>query len=309
MKTTTEFKDPYGKSLHLITWMPNQKPVASVQILHGMAEHAERYNLFANALNKRGFVVYAHDHRGHGHTDSHQLGFIAESNGFSLMVENIKHIHEFIREQFHDIPIIMFGHSMGSFLLQRFFQVYDVEPDGIIYSGSSGKPPLMLHIGSILSSFLKWLYGAEAKSPLLERLSFGAYNKEFKPNRTYFDWLSRDNEMVDLYIDDPLCGFTCSTSFYHQLFNGLLTLHSQRTFADHNKNIPVLIVSGDNDPVSDMGKGIKNLEHLIRSSGVSSVDVQLYPGGRHEMLNETNRSEVIASVIDWIEYQIKSKRE
>ncbi|MCC5942266.1 MAG: alpha/beta hydrolase [Balneolaceae bacterium] len=306
MKSSSALKDSTGKSLYLYTWTPPRKPVAAVQIIHGMAEHAGRYNQFANFLTKSGYVVIAHDHRGHGKTDPDQLGFVEEEKGFELLTENVHDVYQHLKETYPDLPVIMLGHSMGSFLLQRLLQTSEVHPDGIIYSGSNGKPPFTLHAGILISSILKKVFGADAKSPLLEKLSFGAYNKTFKPNRTEFDWLSRDNEMVDLYIDDPLCGFTCTTSFYYQLFTGIKAIHSHKPFADHSKEIPILVLSGDHDPVSNMGKGIKNLEKTIRNSGIHELDVQLYPGGRHEMLNETNREEVMVTILEWIHSKVNA---
>ncbi|TVR17971.1 MAG: alpha/beta hydrolase [Balneolaceae bacterium] len=300
MSETSLLTDFEGKSLYLHTWQPEQVPVGVIQILHGMAEHAGRYNMFANRLTGNGYAVYAHDHRGHGKTDPDQLGFISEQGGFDLLVQNVEDVNNHIKRVHPDIPIAMFGHSMGSFLVQRFLQKSSFTPDAVIYSGSNGKPPVILNAGILIASLLIKLFGPEAKSPLLEKMSFGAYNKTFKPNRTEFDWLSRDNKMVDLYIDDPLCGFTCTTSFYHQLFTGIKAIHSHKPFSDHSKEIPILILSGDHDPVSNMGKGIKSLEKSIRSSGVNNLDVQIYPGGRHELLNETNREVVMDFMINWI---------
>lgn len=300
MPETSFITDSEGKKLHLYTWQPNQEAIGVIQILHGMAEHAGRYNKFAKKLAGNGYVVYAHDHRGHGKTDPDQLGFISEKGGFDLLVKNVEDVTNHIKKEHPELPIVMFGHSMGSFLLQRFLQKSSFSPVAVVYSGSNGKPPVILNAGILIASILKKLFGPEAKSPLLEKMSFGAYNKKFKPNRTEFDWLSRDNSMVDLYIDDPLCGFTCSTSFYHQLFTGLKKLHSHKPFADHAKDIPILVVSGDADPVSEMGKGIKSLEKCIRKSGVTDLEVKVYPGGRHEMLNEINRDEVMDFIINWI---------
>ena len=300
MPETSFITDSEGKKLHLYTWQPNQEAVGVVQILHGMAEHAGRYNKFAKKLAGNGYVVYAHDHRGHGKTDPDQLGFISEQGGFGLLVQNVEDITNHIKKEHPELLVVMFGHSMGSFLLQRFLQKSSFSPDAVVYSGSNGKPPAILNVGILIASILKKLFGPQAKSPLLEKMSFGAYNKKFKPNRTDFDWLSRDNSMVDLYIDDPLCGFTCCTSFYHQLFTGLKKLHSHKPFADHAKDIPILVVSGDADPVSEMGKGIKSLEKCIRKSGVIDLEVKVYHGGRHEMLNEINRDEVMDFIINWI---------
>lgn len=308
MKSYFKITDSTGKSLHAVKWLPDGNPKAVVQILHGMAEHSERYNHFARFLTGHGYAVIAHDHRGHGKTDPEDPGFVSEENGFGVMVQNVEDVKISIQKEFPGLPLVMFGHSMGSFLLQRYMQILkNAPPACIIYTGSNGKPPFLLHSGILIASIQKKLFGPEAKSPLLNKLSFGAFNKSFKPNRTAFDWLSRDHEMVDLYIDDPYCGFICTTSFYHQFFEGLKSLHSHKPFADHAPSIPVLIASGDNDPVSGFGKGIKSLEKLIQKSGINHVEVQLYPGARHEILNETNRDEIMKNILYWIETRLNFK--
>ena len=300
MKETQPIRDHLNKNLHSVKWSTDQKPKGVVLIVHGMAEHCERYNHFAKFLNRNSYHVLAYDHRGHGKTDPEQLGFIAEQDGFHLMVKNLHDVFQTVTDEYPTLPITIFGHSMGSFIAQRFMQLYDVNPAALIYSGSTGKPPLMLHAGIIISKILQNLFGSEAKSPLLDKLSFGAYNSHFKPNRTDFDWLSRDESMVDLYIDDPYCGFTCSNSFYQQLFTGIKELHAHPIFADHDLSIPILLISGDQDPVSGMGKGFQNLEKILNKNGVKNLTSRLYPGGRHEMLNEINRDDVFNDIFNWL---------
>ena len=301
MKTSFHITDAHRKKIHILKWDPdsgNSRGV--VQIIHGLAEHAERYNHFARYLNERGFTVYAHDHRGHGKTDPNSLGYIDSNDGFHTMVKNIKDVRSAISDENPGLPLILFGHSMGSFLLQRYMQLYDHTPAGLIYSGSNGKPPASISAGMLLSRVLIKLKGKAAKSTLLHGMTFGAFNKRFKNPRTDMDWLSRDPDMVDLYIDDPYCGFVCSTSFFHHFFRGLKTLHAHRPFADHDLTVPILVVSGDSDPVSNMGKGIRDLEKRLKKSGVANVTVKLYENGRHEMLNETNRAEVMDDILQWL---------
>lgn len=301
MKTSFHITDADQKKIHLLKWVPDSGQLNGVvQIIHGLAEHSERYNHFAGFLNKNGFVVYAHDHRGHGKTDPDSLGYIDSDDGFHTMVKNIKDVRSAISDEYPGLPLILFGHSMGSFLLQRYMQLYDHTPAGLIYSGSNGKPPASISAGILLSRLLIKLKGNNTKSPLLHSMTFGAFNKKFKNPRTDQDWLSRDPEMVDLYIDDPYCGFICSTSFFYHFFKGLKTLHAHRPFADHDLSVPILIMSGDSDPVSNMGKGIRDLEKRLKKSGVTNLTVHLYTNGRHEMLNEINRSDVMNDILAWM---------
>lgn len=307
MKSYKTITDSNGRKLHSITWEPDEnEPIAVVQIIHGLAEHAERYNHFAGYLNRQGFLVVAHDHRGHGKTDPDLLGYIDAPDGFALMAENIGDVRMDITKRWPKLPLFMFGHSMGSFLLQRYLQLNDESPAGIVYSGSNGKPPAHLQTGVMLSSLISRFKGREHPSSTLYNMTFGGYNKNFKPARTEADWLSRDPAMVDLYIDDPYSGFVSSASFFHDLFLGLKQLHNHHPFIGNHANVPILIISGDSDPVSRMGKGIKNLESIIRQSGSSDLTMKNYPDGRHEMLNEVNREEVYRDITEWMNNRLES---
>ena len=295
------FQNFDGKQIEGYEWLPIEaEPKAVVLLIHGLAEHCERYDHFASFLNSSGYAVLGYDHPGHGKTDPESTGHINSEDGFHYMVQTIGDFMKFATDQFPGLPRILFAHSMGSFLTQRYFQLYEGLPEAVIYSGSNGKPPAILQGGIWISSLLRKIYGPEAKSPFLNKLTFGEYNKPFKPARTEMDWLSRDQEQVDRYIRDPLCGFICSTSFYNDLFKGLKTLHSHKPFAGNSAGLPILLLSGGSDPVSNMGKGVKNLEKILIGSGAGQVQKKLYPGGRHEMLNETNRDQVMADILQWV---------
>jgi len=295
-------KDSENKPLFVRRWNPDKDPPKAIlQIIHGMSEHSGRYSHVARYFSENGFIVIAHDHRGHGHTDPDHLGHIAHERGLDALAENIGDIKKHIMKEHPDLPIIMLGHSMGSFCLQRYFQLNDDSADALVYSGSSGKPPLTLNAGIWILSILKKIYGGESRSLFLDNLLSRSFNRHFKPNRTKADWLSRDEHMVDLFLDDPLCDETLSIQFLYALSTGLRDLHRHSPFADHDKDIPVLLISGEQDPVSDMGKGVHNLSKIISQSGIRQVDKKLYKGGRHEMLNETNRAEVLADLHRWIQ--------
>lgn len=305
MKESFTITDHLNKKLHAVKWATDHKPKGVVLIVHGMAEHCERYSHFAKFLNKNGYHAIGYDHRGHGKTDPDHLGIIEDDDSFHLLVKNLNDIYNYVSQSFPELPVILFGHSMGSFISQRFMQLYDKEPAVVIYSGSNGKPPLKLHAGILISAFLKKIFGSHSKSNFINNLTFGDYNSHFKPNRTDFDWLTRDAVMVDLCVDDPLCGFVCSNAFYYHLFNGVKTIHRHPNFADHNKEIPILLISGNHDPVSDMGKGIKSLEKIMNKSGVLDLTTHLYEGGRHEMLNEINRDEVFDDFLQWLNQKLE----
>lgn len=291
-----------GRKLFARTWtIDHQSPKAVILIIHGMLEHSGRYERFAKVLVENQYTVLTYDHRGHGKTDPEQPGMIDFDDGFLHMVSDIQHVRSRIGQEFPDIPLIVFAHSMGSFLTQRYMQLYDDRPAGIIYSGSNGKPPSLVYGGLILSKLLNKIKGPDFKSRLIHNLSFNPFNSKFKPNRTDLDWLSRNTEEVDKYINDPFCGFIPPVSFYNQLFTGLLTVSNHSPFAGQNPDIPLLIVSGDHDPVSGMGKGIRRLEKQFKESGAENLTVKIYKGARHELLFETNRHEVMKDIISWLE--------
>jgi alpha-beta hydrolase superfamily lysophospholipase len=270
-----------------------------------MAEHSARYDEFADFLNEHGIAVFSHDHRGHGRTDPDHLGYISDDDGFQLQVENIDDAKQEIEKLYPDIPRILFGHSMGSFLVQRYMQLFDDQPGGIIYSGGNGKPPVTLSLGIAFAWLVTKIQGDKKPSTILRDLIFAPYNKRFKPNRTDKDWLNRDEDEVDKYIQDPMAGYVCTGSFFYDFLKGLKSLHTHRPFADHDKEIPILLITGGEDAVSDFGKGIRNLEQLLMDSGVQNVETKIYPGARHEVLKELNKEEVMNDVLSWIYQQLE----
>ncbi|MDZ7758306.1 alpha/beta hydrolase [Rhodohalobacter sp.] len=291
--------------LYCLQWQPDGPPIGAVQIVHGMAEHVDRFHEFARFLTDQGFTVIGHDHPGHGKSRNDRLGIVPSEDAFHTLVDETHRVYFTIKQKYPELPVFIFGHSMGSFITQRMMQLQPVQPDGIIYSGSNGKPPLLLHFGIFLSKILSRTMGPDKKSPLIDFLTFGKYNKAFKPNRTDFDWLTRDEEIVDQYVKDPDCGFIYPVGFYRDLFLGLRTLHRHEPFSGYSKSVPMLLVSGDQDPVSDMGKGVQQLKSLLEKSGAESVDINIYPGGRHEMVHEINREEVMDDILSWIQNHLK----
>lgn len=303
IKEKTTFNNKDNIKIYVHKWSPDKDIKGIIQIAHGMAETAIRYDYFARALVKEGFIVYANDHRGHGESAASigELGYISDEDGFSDMVADMKALTNIAKLEQPDLPLILFSHSMGSFLAQRYIQLYGNEIDGVILSGTSGKQPLTVDAGILLAKAIMKLKGRKASGKLLDQIAFGSYNKKFKPNNTKFDWLSRDLEQVDKYIDDPYCGTLFPASFFHDFFVGMKTIHRPEFLAKVPKDLPIYIFGGQDDPVSNYGVGIMNLAATYKAIGIKDVSSRLYPGGRHEMLNEINRDEVIEDVINWIE--------
>ncbi|MCU5459581.1 alpha/beta hydrolase [Bacillus cereus] len=294
-----------GSEIYLRKWLPEGDPRGIIQIAHGMTEHAGVYTDFIAALLEAGYGVYAHDHKGHGKTVKREedYGHFKPNVGWNEAVSDVIFVSETIRKE-QTCPLFLLGHSMGSFLSRRAVQLKGELYDGFLISGTGGNPGLLGSIGHKVATIEMKLRGEKTKSPMLNFLSFGNFNSHFKPNRTKFDWLSSDNNQVDKYIADPLCGFICTTSFYRELFSGVLEVNKLEEFKKTPKNLPIHIFSGDRDPVGDMGKGVKEVYENYKKCDVKDVTLRLYENGRHEMFHEVNRDEVFKDLILWLDKHI-----
>ncbi len=272
-----------------------------MQISHGMAETSARYERFAKALTEAGYIVYANDHRGHGRTAKNlaNVGYMGK-DGFNWAVKDLHQLTLIIKEEKAGLPIFLLGHSMGSYLTQQYIYRYGSGLKGAILSGTSGKKGSILDMGIVLARLIMLFKGAKSASPLLSVMTFGSYNDRFKPNRTNFDWLSRDNAEVDKYISDPFCGTLFSAGFFYDLFRGLKDIHRIQNQQKISKNLPLYLFSGIMDPVGNYTKSVVQLIQTYQILKLSDVAYKFYPGGRHEMLNEINRDEVTQNIIDWL---------
>jgi alpha-beta hydrolase superfamily lysophospholipase len=289
-----------GPEIHVYRWLPDGAPHAAVQVAHGLAEHAGRYARLAEALTGAGYAVYANDHRGHGRTATtpDDLGFFAERDGWNKCIGDLWTLNRRIASDLPGVKIVLLGHSMGSFMSQRFIAEHGAALAGCVLSGSNGPPPSIAGVGRAIARIESWRLGPRGKSPLLAQMFFGAFNKKFAPNRTDYDWLSRDNAEVNRYIADPLCGFPFTTRLGIDLLDALGGLTAPETVARIPKDLPVYIFSGARDPVGD---NINGLIDAYRRGGLARLAVKIYPDGRHEMLNETNRAEVTADLLAWLD--------
>jgi len=277
-------------------------PKAVIQIAHGLGDKIERYDDFAKFLNSQGYVVYGHDHRGHGKTAAteEQVGFFSEKGGWSKVINDMSRVSEIAKADYPDLPLFIFGHSMGSFITRDFLRVkYDLI-DGVILSGTAYHNPALIKLGSAIAKSEAKLRGKHHRSKLLDKMSFGSFNKHFKPNRTEFDWISRDNEQVDRYVSDPYCGIISTASLFSDLSKGLKSINNIDTLKKVPKDIPIFFIAGDNDPVGDFGKGVLKIFNRYNDLGFNDVSIKLYKGGRHEVLNEINRNEVYDDILSWL---------
>ena len=283
-----------------------QQPKAWVHIMHGMAEHSARYADLATYLNQQGFHVTADDHRGHGKTAeaNNNLYHFADSDGWNQMVDDQLQLIEHIGGD-HPLPLIILGHSMGSFLAmhtcQRYADKLSSRLKGLVLSGSNYATPWFCSTASQIARIERARLGGSSVSKLLETMSFGAFNNAFKPVRTEKDWISSDPETVDLYLADPHCGGAISTQSWYDFLRGLADLSAPAAMARIKSDLPIYVFSGALDPVGGAGKGVKKLEAMLKSAGVQQVSCRLYDGGHHEMLNETNKTEVYQDLLSWLD--------
>ncbi|GAC1571865.1 MAG: alpha/beta hydrolase [Candidatus Elarobacter sp.] len=281
-------------------WLPAGRVKAAVTIAHGMAEHAGRYARFAAALNAAGYAVYAPDHRGHGRTagDDALLGW-AGPDGWNGMVRDCERVAALAREEQRGAPIFAFGHSMGSILTQRLIQVRGADFAGAILSGTTGSAP-NLALAIPVAQVAALGPGARKPSALLKQM-FADFNKPFAPQRTGFEWLSRDDAEVQKYVDDPRCGFAFSNRALVDTLKGWREVWKPENERLVPHRLPVLLFSGELDPVGRNTAGVTELADRYRALGVEDVRVVFYPGARHETLNESNREDVQRDVVAWLD--------
>ena len=287
-------------------------PLAVLHIIHGKGEHSLRYERLAEKLVSAGIEVWVPDQRGRGKTADLEIndagsgglaGHCADKDCFNLISSDVHEINQEIKKIYNDVPIFLLGHSSGSFTAQNYIQEYSQKSiiNGCILSGISGPGGFKTRFLTFIMPFLTLLFGARTRPRVVRNKMAGTYNKYFKPNRTNFDWLNRDETQVDSYINDPVRVRYCSFSFYRDFSRGLQKIHRQKEIAKININLPIYIISGSVDAVGFMGIGPTRVVDDYRSHGIKDLEFVLYPGARHEILNETNRDEVIGNLVSWME--------
>ena len=289
---------PHRAGISVSVWLPEGKPRAVIQLFHGMAEHIARYDRTALDLARRGYAVAGHNHQGHGpETVKEKLGFFYEKNGWINIMEDGYAVTQAIKKQLPGLPVVLLGHSMGSFLAREYVLRYGSDLAGLILSGTGWFPPALCVAARTAASLVNPFKPAQS----VDKLAFSGNNKAFEPARTLFDWLSRDKANVDRYIADPYCGFVFTGRAFRDFFEGLQQLTRLQRLEAMPKKLPVYFMSGDRDPVGQMGKGVLEVAAQFRKAGMADVSVHLYDGARHELFNETNRDEVIRELADWLD--------
>lgn len=306
MKNTNfELRGLDGQRFACCSWVPDSEPRAIVQIAHGMGEHKGRYGDVAEALTTQGYAVYASDHRGHGGTMVDAQPGAMGKDGWRLTLADMNYLAEYSMRVHPGLPTVLLGHSMGAALSQQYLYLYGQHLSAAVLSGSPGfSHPLQLMLLQFIARLESVRSGPDMQSPLLQGLLFGQNNKPFEaatPNEVHtgFEWLSKDGLAVDAYLDDPQCGFVLSPASLAQFFAGMRQAADERSVHAIKKRLPIYLLSGADDPVHNKERGLSKLLAAYRGARLP-VEYKLYPEGRHEMLNETNRVEVVAQLLDWL---------
>lgn len=284
----------------------NVQPKAILQISHGMCEYIGRYKEFAGFMAEHGFVVCGNDHLGHGKTSNgpDEDGYFGP-NGRRYVLKDLKRMNEIVREKYPGLPLVLLGHSMGSFYARWFAAEYPDAIDGLIISGTGGRNPAA-GVGIKVTELVAGMKGPAYRSKMVDRMAFGSYLKKIPNPDTPYDWICTDKEIVAAYAKDPKCTFMFTVNGFHELLCTLQEVSSPNWAARLKTETPVYLFSGDMDPVGDYGKGVEQVFQWIKEAGVQDVQLKLYPGGRHEMLNEVNRAQVYADVLAWCEAHLKT---
>ena len=304
IKKVLYFDSGDGKSkIYAVQYIPEEKEIIGVvQIVYGMAEHIGRYETFAEAMVQKGFVVTGHDCLGHGKTlkEDAVAGYFCKEDPATVVIEDVHTLHRMTVQEYSKVPYILLGHSMGSFVVRNYMSRYGQELSAAILLGRAMQGKATIAFGKTLNGISKILFGSKHISKLLNYLSFGGNIKHFQPARTPSDWLTRDEQVVDRYNEDPLCGFLFTVNGFETMFELISRMNQMNTLRNIPKELPILIMSGSEDPVGAFGKGPKKVYELMENTGHTKVHFRIYDGARHELLNETNREEVIQDISDWI---------
>lgn len=299
MNKEMKLKAADGLELHLHIWDEVEKPIGLIQIVHGMAEHGARYDLFAKRLNQAGYIVVADDHRGFGKSAINEsyLGHLDGETGFQNMIQDEVSVRTYIKENYPNLPYFIFAHSMGSFIIRTFMAQHQV--DGVILSGSGLQPTALLKMGQIITKY-RVKKDDKKRSGFLNKLAFWGYNKPFNENHR-FSWLSRDVAVYEAYEKDPFCGPVVGTSgFFHNLFEVVKVSQQKETLESVPKDLPILLLSGSDDPVGHFGKDTPKIALALEKAGVEDVTYKIYENARHELVNELCKETVFQDVIDWL---------
>lgn len=292
-----------GKNkLHVVIWEPNIQVIGVVQISHGMVEYIKRYDEFARYLNQYGILVVGNDHLGHGETTKtdDDWGYFCSDNMSETVVEDLYKITCFAKKNYPDVPYFLFGHSMGSFMARRYIMTYGNELDGVIISGTGNQSGSVLKAGKIMVSLTKLFKGDRYRSRMLKNMFFSKFNARIPNVRTSNDWLTKDEAIVDKYNADKYCTYSFTVNGYRTLLEVLSFIQNENNIEKIPKNLPVFLIAGEEDPVGNYGKAVKNVYEIYEQAGIEDISIKLYKDDRHELINETDKEDIYEDIRGWM---------
>ncbi|MCM1035128.1 MAG: alpha/beta hydrolase [Paludibacter sp.] len=294
--------------LHAIVWEPDNAPIAVLQIVHGMVEYIDRYDAFARFLVEQGYAVIGHDHLGHGLSAENKdnFGHFSDNEGAETLVQDIYLLTQEGKRRFPNCPHLIMGHSMGSFFTRKYLTEYSHKIDGAIIMGTGYVPAYVARFGKAVAGLIGWIKGKRYHSDLVTKLFMHGNETPFKEEGK-FGWLSRSKSNQATYAADPLCNFTFTVGAYCDFFDCMIALDRKKNFDNIRKDLPVLLVAGSDDPVGG-GKAALSVERDLQAIGLTDTELHIYPDARHEILNEDEREQVYADILNWLNRVIQSKK-
>lgn len=290
-------------NIRAIRYIPEDKPKAILQISHGMVEFIDRYELLAKYLTDRGILVTGNDHLGHGSsvTSEDNWGYFHEDEGYLKVLEDLHHLTLITKDLYPNIPYFLLGHSMGSFYARRYLFTYKNELDGAIIMGTAWQPKIAVKTGKLLCNIIKTFKGSKYRSSLVNNMALGSYNKKWEPSTTHNDWLTKDEKIVEWYSNEPKCSFMFTVNGYYNVFSVLDDVCDESNIDKVEKDLPIIFLAGNDDPVGNYGKGVTKAFETFKSKGIKDVSIKLYPTDRHEILNELDKEQVYEDVYNFID--------
>lgn len=303
---TFDSRDGQSK-IHAVRWVPEGKVVCILQIVHGMAEYIERYEDLAQYLGEKGILVTGDDHLGHGKSvaENGTYGYFCEQDPATVVVRDVHRLKKLTQEEYPGVPYVILGHSMGSFILRNYLFRYGTGIQGAIVCGTGSQPQALVKFSRMVVALQGAFLGQKHVDKMMDKMAFGSYNKRIENPRTSFDWLCTDESVVDAYVKDKLCGFIFTVNGFRTLFTLLDRLNQEENINAMPKTLPIHFISGDMDPVGNYGKGVRKAYADFEKAGMERISLKLYPGGRHELLNETNKKQVYEDLYPWIMERVK----
>lgn len=303
---TFDSRDGISK-IHAVRWIPEGEIVCILQIVHGMAEYMERYEEVAQYFAERGILVTGEDHLGHGKSvaEDGTYGYFCKRDPATVIVRDVHRLKKMTQQAYPGIPYVILGHSLGSYMLRNYLFRYGTGIQGAILCGTGSMPQTTISGAKILAKIQEIVLGGKHVAKLLDKMAFGAHNKRIENARTGKDWLCSDENIVEIYNEDPLCGFTFTVNGFQTMFEIITRLNKEENLSKMPKNLPVYFIAGEEDPVGDYGEGVKKAYHDFENAGMENLSIKLYPGDRHEILNEKDREQVYEDVYSFIMDRVK----